>query len=169
MAAAKYQGPVYLRFGRANYPLIEQIRDQGEFEIGKAKVARQGSDISIVTTGTMIGEALEAADILEKQNCSALVIHMPTVKPLDRELLLKTAQKTKGLVTVEEHSVIGGLGEAVCGFLSETHPTKVIRVGLEDVFGQSGTANALMDYYGLRAENIAQKALALWNAPSRKP
>lgn len=169
LAAAKHQGPVFLRFGRADYPVIEQIHDQGDFEIGKAKVARPGNDITIVSTGTMIGEALGAADILEKQNVSAMVIHMPTVKPLDQDVLLEAAKKTKGIVTVEEHSIIGGLGEAVCSFLSETQPTTVIRVGLKDVFGQSGTADALMDHYGLRAENIAQQALTLLNAPSQKP
>lgn len=158
-AAVEIDGPVYLRLGRDKHPLIEGLAD--DFHIGKAKVLRDGEDISIITTGIMVGEGLKAAELLGKRGCSARVIHMATIKPLDEEVLLKAARETGGIITAEEHSVIGGLGEAVAGFLSQHHPTKILRVGLQDEFGQSGKADDLMDYYGLRADNIVKQALKL--------
>lgn len=158
-AAARFQGPVYLRLGRDNYLVVPEVH--GEFTIGKAKTLRDGHDIAIVTTGIMVSEGLKAAELLQGRNISARIIHMPTVKPLDTEVLLRAAQETKGIVTAEEHSIIGGLGEAVAGFLSGVRPTTVRRVGVKDVFGQSGTAAELLDLYGLRAKNIVDEALKI--------
>ncbi|MDK1031943.1 MAG: transketolase family protein [Planctomycetia bacterium] len=158
-AAVEVDGPVYLRFGRDKHPVIDGLADG--FQIGKAKVLRDGQDVTIVTTGIMVGEGLKAAELLDKRGCSARVVHMATVKPLDEEVLLKAARETAGIVTAEEHSVIGGLGEAIAGFLSEHHPAKVLRVGLQDEFGQSGKADDLLDYYGLRADDIVNQALKL--------
>jgi transketolase len=158
-AAARFKGPVYLRLGRDTYPIVEAIH--GDFIIGKAKVLNEGSDIAIVTTGIMVSEGLKAAQMLEERGYSVFVIHMPTVKPLDEEVLLRAARQTRGVVTAEEHSVIGGLGEAVAGFLSEEHPTAVRRVGVNDIFGESGTAQELLDLNGLRAANIVENALTI--------
>lgn len=155
-AAAGMDGPVYLRFGRGDAPVINGIHDG--FRIGKAKALKGGTDLTIVATGTMVGEALQAAETLVAQGCSTRVVHMPTVKPLDGEMLLEAARETKGMITIEEHSLIGGLGEAVSGFLAEHHPTPVKRIGLQDVFGQSGRADALLDYYGLDARHIVRAA-----------
>jgi transketolase len=155
-AAAAWKGPVYLRFGRDKYPVVEEIH--GAFEIGKAKVLRPGNDIAIISTGILVSEALWAAAELEEQGVSARVIHMPTVKPLDTDALLDAARETRGIVTAEEHSIIGGLGEAVAGFVAETHPTVVRRVGVRDVFGESGMASELLTRYGLRAVNIVAQA-----------
>jgi len=155
-AAAKYPGPVYLRLGRDKYPVVPEIHNG--FEVGKSKTIVEGDDISILTTGIMITEALEAAKILKESGISARVVHFGTVKPLDKEVVLKAAKETKGIVTVEEHSVIGGLGEAVSGVVCENHPCPVRRVGMQDVFGESGMAPDLMDKYGLRAKNIMEEA-----------
>ena len=159
IAAAKFVGPVYLRFGRDTYPVVEAIH--GSFVIGKAKVLRPGRDVTIVTTGIMAKEGLEAATILEARGYSAFVIHMPTVKPLDGTTLLQAARQTRGIVTAEEHSIIGGLGEAVASFMSEVFPMPVRRVGVNDIFGESGTAQELLDLHGLRARNIVEKALTI--------
>ncbi len=158
-AAARWPGPVYLRFGRDNYPVVEEIH--GGFEIGRARRLRDGSDVTIVTTGIMVSEALWAAAELNTKGLSARVLHMPTVKPLDEEALLDAAKATFGFVTVEEHSVIGGLGGAVAECLSGTTPRRVRRVGVRDVFGESGRADELFDKYGLRARNIVAEAEAL--------
>lgn len=158
-AAAEWLGPVYLRFGRDKYPVVPEIH--GPFEIGKAKLLRPGNDVTIVSTGILVSEALVAAADLERHGIAARVIHMPTVKPLDREVLLAAARETRGLVTAEEHSTIGGLGEAVAACVAEAHPTAVRRVGVQDVFGESGTAEELLTRYGLRAANIAREALAI--------
>lgn len=155
-AAARFPGPIYLRLGRDKYPVVPEIH--GDFTIGRAKLLRTGPDVTIVTTGIMASEGLGAAELLRRESVSARVIHIPTVKPLDTEILLRAARETKGIVTAEEHSVIGGLGEAVAGFLSEVCPTVVRRVGVKDVFGQSGTADELLDFHGLRAKNIAAEA-----------
>ena len=120
LAAAAFQGPVYLRFGRDKYPVVEAI--DGHFEIGKAKLLRAGNDLAIVTTGILVSEGLQAAQDLERHGISARVIHMPTVKPLDEEALLAAARDTRGIVTAEEHSILGGLGEAVAGFLAGSRP-----------------------------------------------
>ena len=159
IAAAKFVGPVYLRFGRDTYPVVEAIH--GSFVIGKAKVLRPGRDVTIVTTGIMAKEGLEAATILEARGYSAFVIHMPTVKPLDGTTLLQAARQTRGIVTAEEHSIIGGLGEAVASFMSEVFPMPVRRVGVNDIYGESGTAQELLDLHGLRARNIVEKALTI--------
>ena len=158
-AAAKMQGPVYLRFGRDAYPVVESLHDG--FTIGKAKLLREGSDFTVVTTGIMVSEGLEAAAMMEAKGVSVRVLHMPTVKPLDEEALAKAARETRGFVTAEEHSIIGGLGEAVCGFLSSSTPRPVRRIGMQDVFGESGHAGELLDKYGLRAVDIARELLTL--------
>jgi transketolase len=161
-AAAAWKGPVYLRLGRDKYPVVRAIHEV--FQVGKAKILIEGADITIVTTGIMVGEGLKAAELLGKEKVSARVIHMPTVKPLDAEVLLRASRETKGIVTAEEHSILGGLGEAVASTLAEQHPTWVRRVGVRDVFGESGTAQELLTRYGLRAANIAAEALQLLKA-----
>ena len=158
-AAAAWKGPVYLRFGRDKYPAVPEIH--GPFEIGKAKLLRPGDDIAIVSTGILVSEALRAAADLEKRGIAARVIHMPTVKPLDTDVLVAAARETRGMVTAEEHSIIGGLGEAVAGCVAETFPAVVRRVGVRDVFGESGTAAELLTLYGLRAADIVREALEI--------
>ena len=153
-AAARFKGPVYLRFGRDVYPVIKEIH--GKFEIGKSKLLRKGTDITIITTGIMVSEGLIAADQLKEEGVSVRLLHMPTVKPLDNEAVIAAARETGGIVTAEEHSIIGGLGEAVAGVVSETHPCRVMRVGVMDTFGESGQKDELMDKYGLRAANIVE-------------
>lgn len=156
IAAAYYKGPVYLRFGRDQYPVVKSIH--GSFEIGKAKLLRKGTDITIMTTGIMVSEGLAAAELLLDQGYSAQVIHFPTIKPLDREAVENAARETKRIITVEEHSIIGGLGEAVAAVVAETYPCLVLRIGIMDVFGESGEAYELLDNYGLRAMNIVEAA-----------
>ena len=158
-AAAAHRGPVYLRFGRDTYPVVDVIH--GEFTIGRSKRLRDGQDLSIVTTGILVSEGLEAAETLAQRGVSTRVIHMPTIKPLDTEAILQAARQTRGIVTVEEHSIIGGLGEAVAGCVSEVEPTVVRRVGVRDVFGESGTAPELLDLYGLRAKDIVKEAMSI--------
>ncbi|HEX3987936.1 MAG TPA: transketolase C-terminal domain-containing protein [Verrucomicrobiae bacterium] len=156
-AAAYSTGPVYLRFGRDTYPVVPEIH--GKFEIGKSKLLIDGKDVTIITTGIMASEGIKAAAHLRNESISARVIHMPTVKPLDTEALLRAAKETRGIVTAEEHSIIGGLGEAVAGFLAETeHRVRVRRVGVKDVFGESGQAQELLDKYGLRGTDITREA-----------
>jgi len=158
-SAGRFKGPVYLRFGRDVYPVVPEIHDT--FEIGKAKLLREGKDVTIITTGIMVSEGLGAASMLRERGISAGVLHMHTVKPLDVEALLQAARTTRRIVTAEEHSVIGGLGEAVATLLAERLPTAVRRVGVKDVFGESGSAKELLDKYGLRAVNICEEALRL--------
>jgi transketolase len=155
-AAAKFKGPVYLRFGRDVYPVIEEIH--GEFQIGKAKLLRDGRDITLITTGIMVSEGLIAADKLQKEGYTVRLLHMPTVKPLDNHAVIAAAKETGGIVTAEEHSIIGGLGEAVAGVVCGSHPCRVMRVGVMDTFGESGQKDELMDKYGLRAVNIVEAA-----------
>jgi transketolase len=159
-AAAYYKGPVYLRFGRDTYPVVKEIH--GPFEIGKAKLLKNGTDLTIITTGIMVSEGLAAAVILEKKGYSARVLHFPTIKPLDSEAIIAAAKETKGIVTAEEHSVIGGLGEAVCGVVCQSYPCSVIRVGVMDTFGESGQKDELLDKYGLRARNIVEAAYEIF-------
>jgi transketolase len=159
-AAAKYRGPVYLRLGRDSYPVIPELH--GDFVIGRAKALRDGRDITLVSTGIMAFEALRAADELAERGLSARVLHFPTVKPLDLPPLLAAARETRGFVTAEEHSIIGGLGEAVASALAEAGaPAIVRRVGMKDTFGESGPAAELLDKYGLRARDIVREALAV--------
>ncbi len=154
MAAAKYEGPVYMRFGRAACPVINDRPDY-KFEIGKGSVVREGKDVTIVATGILVDSALQAAEKLAAEGIDAEVINICTIKPIDRDLIIKSAKKTGKVVTCEEHSVIGGLGSAVCEVLSEECPVPVKRVGMQDVFGESGSAADLIHKYGLDAEGVA--------------
>lgn len=153
-AAYATDGPFYLRFGRLAAPVINDPETY-EFELGKAVVMREGTDVTIVACGLMVSSALEAAEALAAEGISAEVINMHTIKPLDEETLVASASKTGRVVTVEEHSVIGGLGEAVCGALSEKCPVPVKRVGTYDVFGESGPAVDLLVKYGLDGAGVA--------------
>ncbi|HQA48146.1 MAG TPA: transketolase family protein [Bacillota bacterium] len=156
-AAAAYKGPVYIRLGRAKVPMV--YSEEGySFEWGKGITLREGSDVTIIATGIMVSMALEAAEDLVSGGISARVIDMHTIKPIDRELIVKAALETGAVVTAEEHSVIGGLGSAVAEVLGETVPVPVIRVGVEDTFGESGTAEELLIKYGLTPGCIMQAA-----------
>lgn len=157
-ALLNYEGPAYLRLERPATEIFTDETEGYEFVLGKGAVLRDGSDVSIVAAGIMVGKALEAAKLLEAEGVSARVIDMHTIKPLDTGLLLKAARETGCVVTSEEHSVLGGLGGAVCEYLSGACPVPVVRHGVEDDFGRSGTANAVLEYFGLTAEGIAEKA-----------
>ena len=152
-AAIEYEGPVYLRFGRSAVPVINDKPDY-HFEIGKGTVVRPGKDVTIVATGICVDSAIGAAEKLAQDGIDAEVINICTIKPLDEELIIASAKKTGKVVTVEEHSVIGGLGSAVCDCLAEKVPTLVKKVGIYDVFGESGSAAALLEKYGLDAEGV---------------
>ena len=156
-AAYEYVGPVYMRFGRSAVPVIHDETNY-RFEIGKGEVLCDGSDVAIIANGLMVNEALEAARALKADGISARVINMATIKPLDDQLVLKAARECGRVITCEEHSVIGGLGEAVCALLSEQLPTPVRRIGVNDEFGHSGPAAALLKQFGLCAEHIAEVA-----------
>ncbi len=153
-AAYEYQGPVYLRFGRLAVPVFHE--EGFTFQIGKGEVMRDGSDIAIIANGLMVYEAIKAGEALAEAGINAMIINMSTVKPLDEELVLEAAKKCGKIITCEEHSVIGGLGEAVCSFLSENYPTPVRRIGVNDAFGRSGPAAEVLEYYGLCADNIVK-------------
>lgn len=155
-AAIEMEGPVYLRFGRAAVPVINDKPDY-KFEIGKGVLLREGTDVTIIASGITVSSALDAAEMLAADGISAEVINIHTIKPLDEELVLASAKKTGKVVTAEEHTVIGGLGSAVCDCLSEKHPTPVMRIGMQDVFGESGSANALVEKYGLDGKSIYEK------------
>lgn len=158
-AAAEYVGPVYMRFGRLAVPVINDEANY-KFEIGKGITLKEGKDVTIIATGLEVNESLEAAKLLEADGISAEVINIHTIKPLDKELVVTSAKKTGKVVTVEEHSVIGGLGGAVAEALSEEAPTKMLRIGMMDKFGQSGPAKALIEYYGLDGKSIYEKVKA---------
>lgn len=155
-AAAEYDGPVYLRLGRLAVPVFNDPENY-KFEMGKGVVMKEGTDVSIFATGLEVNEALDAAKLLEADGINAEVINIHTLKPIDTELVAASAKKTGKVVTVEEHSIIGGLGSAVCEALAETVPTPVLRIGVQDVFGESGPAKALIAKYGLDAESIYKK------------
>jgi transketolase len=155
-AAYEMQGPVYIRFGRAATPVFHN--EDYSFEIGKGEIIQDGNDIAIIATGIMVPEAIEAGKILETEGIHARIINMATIKPLDNELVLKAATECGKIITVEEHSIIGGLGGAVCALLSEELPTPVKRIGVNDEFGHSGPAAALLKAFGLCADNIATQA-----------
>ena len=155
-AAAAYQGPVYMRFGRAACPVINDVPDY-HFEIGKGRVVREGSDVTIVATGICVGNALEAAKMLEADGISAEVINICTIKPLDEELIISSVMKTGKVVTAEEHSVIGGLGSAVCDALCKSYPAPVCKIGMQDTFGESGSAAALVEKYKLDGKGIYEQ------------
>ena len=156
-AAAEYKGPVYVRLGRLNIPVL--FDENYKFEIGKAATLREGNDVAILATGLMVSEALEAAKLLEEKGVKARVVNVSTIKPLDTETVLKAAKECKFIVTSEEHSVIGGLGSAVSEYLSEVHPAKVVKHGIQDVFGQSADGETMLTNYGLRAKDIAETVL----------
>ncbi len=156
-ALINYEGPAYLRLQRPATDVFTDEIEGYEFKLGKGVTLRDGSDVTIIATGIMVGEALKAADKLKQEGISLRVIDMHTIKPLDEELVLKAAKETGCIVTCEEHSVIGGLGGAVCELLSGTCPTPVLRMGVNDEFGRSGTANAVLEYFGLTADGIAAK------------
>jgi transketolase len=153
-AAIEHEGPVYIRFGRAACTVINDRPDY-KFELGKGTVLKEGKDISIIATGVCVDSSLEAAKALAEAGIDAEVINICTIKPLDAELIAASAKKTGRVVTVEEHSVIGGLGSAVCDALAELAPTPVKKLGMQDVYGESGSASALMHKYGLDGEGVA--------------
>ena len=155
-AAYEYVGPVYMRFGRLAIPVINDNPDY-KFEIGKGITLKEGKDVTIIATGLCVGESLEAAKMLAADGIDAEVINIHTIKPLDEELVVASAKKTGKVVTVEEHSVIGGLGSAVCEVLCEQAPTKTLRIGVYDRFGESGPAAQLIKKFGLDAESIYKK------------
>ncbi len=153
-AAYEYQGPVYLRMGRLAVPVFHE--EGFTFQIGKGEIMRQGSDIAIIANGLMVYEAIQAGDKLAEMGIHARIINMSTIKPLDEELVLAAARECGKIITCEEHSVIGGLGEAVCSFLSETYPTPVKRIGVNDEFGFSGPAAEVLKAFGLCADHIVE-------------
>jgi transketolase len=155
-AAYEHKGPVYMRFGRLAVPVFHE--EGMKFEIGKGEVLRDGRDVAILATGLMSYEALKAAEALAEKGIDARVINLCTIKPLDEELVVKAAADCGRVITCEEHSVIGGLGEAVCALLSENLPTPVRRIGVNDEFGHSGPAGALLKQFGLCAEHIVEVA-----------
>ncbi len=155
-AAAAMEGPVYMRFGRLAVPVI--FGDDYKFEIGKGVKLVEGTDVTIIATGLMVGEALTAAELLKAEGISAAVINMATIKPIDRDIIIEAAKSTGAIVTAEEHNIIGGLGGAVAEVVCETVPVPVVRLGVEDTFGRSGPAAELLHLYGLDAANIVSKA-----------
>ena len=155
-AAYEHEGPVYLRFRRLAVPVIND-REDYKFELGKGVVLREGKDITLIATGLPVAETLEAAEKLAADGIDAKVINIHTIKPLDEELIVEAAKETGKVVTIEEHSVIGGLGSAVCDVLSEKAPTKVLKIGINDTYGESGPAVELVKKYGLDAESIYKK------------
>ncbi len=157
LEAAKYEGPMYIRLGRLAVPTL--FDENYKFEIGKAAILKEGNDVAIIATGLMVSESMEAAKILEEKGIKARVINMSTIKPLDEKTVLKAANDCKFIVTSEEHTVVGGLGSAVSEYLSEVKPTKVIKHGIYDKFGQSGEGNLMLDKYELRAKDIAKVVL----------
>lgn len=158
-AAYDHVGPVYLRFGRLAVPVINDTEDY-KFELGKAITLREGTDVTIIATGLPVSESLAAAEKLAADGISAEVVNIHTIKPLDEEAVLKAAKKTGKVVTVEEHSVIGGLGSAVCDVIAQEASAKVLKIGINDVFGESGPAVQLIKKYGLDADSIYEKVKA---------
>lgn len=155
-AALELDGPVYMRFGRLAVPVI--FGDDYNFEVGKGVQLKDGNDVTVIATGLMVNEALEAYELLKKDGINARIINMHTIKPLDKEIIFKAAKETGAIVTAEEHSVIGGLGSAVSETVCEEYPVPVVKLGVYDTFGHSGPAVKLLDEFGLRAVNIAEKA-----------
>ncbi len=156
LAAASYPGPVYLRLGREPFPIITDYK--GSFKIGQAVELRDGADVTVIATGAMVHEALKAHDELKKQGIKARVINLHTIKPIDKEKIIKAARETGAIVTAEEHTVVGGMGSAVAEVLAENCPVPIKMVGMKDRFGESGEALALMKYFGLSSEGIVKAA-----------
>ena len=152
--AAKHIGPVYIRLGRLNSEDI--FEDTYEFEYGKGVSLREGNECTIISTGITTSMAMKACDILKEENIDVRLIHMPTIKPIDRDIIEKASKETKFILTCEEHSVIGGLGQIVASVTSETVPTKVVKLGIDDVFGESATPNELLEKHGLTSDNIVK-------------
>ena len=157
-AAINHYGPVYMRFGRFPVPNLTSEMKDYKFEIGKGVLYREGKDVTIVANGYMVHLAVEAAEMLAAEGIDAEVINIHTIKPIDSDLIVASAKKTGAVVTAEEHSVIGGLGSAVCDVLAENHPVPVIKVGVQDQYGRSGKVPELLEIYGLTAKNIYEKA-----------
>ena len=157
--ALKFEGPVYLRFGRYAVPDLTSEMQGYKFELGRGVEYRQGKDVTIVATGYMVHLALMASDMLKEEGIDAGVINIHTIKPIDKEILIEAAKRSGAVVTAEEHSVIGGLGSAVADTLAESYPVPVLKVGVEDSFGRSGQVPELLEIYGLTAENIKNKAI----------
>ena len=155
-AAAEMDGPVYMRFGRLAVPVV--FDDDYKFEIGKGVELKAGTDVTVIATGLMVNEALQAYDMLAAEGISARIINMATIKPIDREIIVKAAKETGAIVTAEEHSIIGGLGSAVAEVVCDECPVPVGMVGVKDTFGMSGPATELLDIFGLRAKDIVAKA-----------
>lgn len=156
-AAIEHNGPVYIRLGRLGVPVIYN-EESYKFELGKGVTVKEGSDVTIIATGLMVHTALEARELLEKEGISARIIDIHTIKPIDKDIIIKAAKETGAFVTVEEHNILGGLGSAVAEVLVENYPAPLKMVGIEDKFGKSGKPDVLLKMYGLTAENIAAKA-----------
>lgn len=152
---SKIQGPVYVRLGRLKSPVIYE--ENQKFEIGKGIQIGEGTDATVIATGLMVSEAILAKEELEKQGINIRVIDMHTIKPIDKELIVKSAKETKRIITIEDHSIIGGLGSAVCEVLSDEYPCKVTRMGMKDTFGKSGKAEKLLEYFGLTKDAIIEE------------
>lgn len=161
-AAYKYKGPVYLRFGRVPVPSINHKEDY-HFEIGKGVILKEGRDITVIANGILVNEVLEAEKMLAEKGLQAQIINIHTIKPLDKDLVIQSAKKTGKIVVVEEHSIIGGLGSAVCDVLSENYPVPVLKIGVNDVYGRSGSARELLREHGLDSENMASRILDFYN------
>lgn len=152
---SKIQGPVYVRLGRLKSPVIYE--ENQKFEIGKGIQIGEGTDATVIATGLMVSEAILAKEELEKQGINIRVVDMHTIKPIDKELIVKCAKETKRIITIEDHSIIGGLGSAVCEVFSEEYPCKVTRMGMKDTFGKSGKAEKLLEYFGLSKDAIIEE------------
>lgn len=157
--AAEHKGPVYIRIARSNLPNI--FDSNYKFNYKKANIIKEGTDVTLITNGETLVETIDCATILSEKGINAEIINVPVVKPIDSETIIKSAQKTNRVITIENHSIIGGLGSCVCEVLSENYPVKINRIGTNDEFGQSGTAKELMAYYGLNAEKLAEKITGL--------
>lgn len=162
--AVKYNGPVYVRLGRSKVPTI--FDEDYDFEIGKGVILREGTDATIIACGIMVSEAVEASKLLKSEEINVRVINMSTIKPIDKDLIIESAEKTGVIITVEEHNIIGGLGSAVSEVVSENYPVLVKKIGINDVFGQSGNPKKLMEVYGLTVQHIIDKVKeAITNKP----
>ena len=155
--AAEYKGPMYIRLARTN--VVDIFNENYKFNPEKAIVIKEGKTLSVITNGETLAEVIDASEILAQYGVEIEIIHCPVVKPIDKETIISTAMKTNYVITVENHSIIGGLGSAVCEVLSENYPTKILRIGTNDEFGQSGEQRALMEFYGLTGEKLAQRIL----------